>query len=241
MPEHYAIITGSGFTELAGDGKGTTVATRFGAPSAAVRNMQLGSKQVLILPRHGEAHSLPPHAINYRANMCALKELGATHVVALNTVGVISNVRQPGEIAVPEQIIDYTWGRAHTIHDGGTDFDHIEFTQPFSIELGSAMLAAAEAAGVDCYAGGVYAVTQGPRLESAAEIDRLERDGADYVGMTAMPEAALAQELGLEYACLALIVNRAAGRSDVPIHADVAASSLAARLQVITLLKQLFA
>jgi purine nucleoside phosphorylase len=240
MPEQYAIIAGSGFTEFVGDGEGVSVATRFGGPSAAIRSRQVGSQRLLILPRHGDAHTLPPHAINYRANMCALKELGATHVVALNTVGVISNVRQPGEIAVPDQIIDYTWGREHTIYDGGAEFAHIEFTQPFSSSVGGALLAAAKAAGVDCYAGGVYAVTQGPRLESAAEIDRLERDGADYVGMTAMPEAALAQELGLEYACLALIVNRAAGRSDVPIHADVEASSAAARLQVMQLLEHFF-
>ncbi|MGB5164193.1 MAG: S-methyl-5'-thioinosine phosphorylase [Woeseiaceae bacterium] len=241
MPEQYAIISGSGFTELSGDGERVTIATRFGAPSAAIRTVSLGSQQVLVVPRHGDPHTLPPHAINYRANLSALKELGATHVVALNTVGVISNVREPGEIALPDQVIDYTWGREHTIYDGGGEFEHIEFTTPFASGLGSALLAAAEAVGVDCYAGGVYAATQGPRLESAAEIDRLERDGADYVGMTAMPEAALAQELGLEYACLALIVNRAAGRSDVPIHADVAASSLAARVHTMKVLKQLFA
>jgi 5'-methylthioinosine phosphorylase len=241
MPEQFAIISGSGFTELGGDGEGVTIATRFGAPSAAIRRVALGVQQVLVLPRHGEPHTLPPHAINYRANLSALKELGATHVVALNTVGVISSVRDPGEIAVPDQLIDYTWGREHTIHDGGGEFEHIEFTAPFATGLSNAIVAAAEAVAVDCYAGGVYAVTQGPRLESAAEIDRLERDGADYVGMTAMPEAALAQELGLEYACIALVVNRAAGRSDVPIHADVAASSLAARGQTLKVLEQLFA
>jgi purine nucleoside phosphorylase len=150
-------------------------------------------------------------------------------------------VREPGQVAVPDQIIDYTWGRAHTIYnEPGCGFDHIEFTQPFSHALRTALLAAAEAAGVDCLDGGVYAATQGPRLESAAEVDRLERDGADYVGMTAMPEASLAMELGMDYACLSLIVNKAAGRGEKPIHDDVESSTLSARLQAMQVLKKFF-
>jgi len=184
---------------------------------------------------------LPPHVINYRANLLALKELGAELVIALNTVGVVSDKREPGQLAVPDQIIDYTWGRAHSIYDEEiADFAHIEFTEPFAPSVREALLAAADAAGVDCFDGGVYAATQGPRLESAAEVDRLERDGADYIGMTAMPEASLAHELELDYACLSLIVNRAAGRGEMPIHEDVESSTLAARTQAMRMLKQFF-
>jgi purine nucleoside phosphorylase len=196
---------------------------------------------VLSIARHGEPHTIPPHAINYRANLVALQEAGATAVIALNTVGVVSDIRNSGEIAVPDQILDYTWGRQHTIYDGSDgEIDHIDFTEPFSADLRCGLLKAAKLADVDCYDGGVYAATQGPRLESAAEVDRLERDGADYVGMTAMPEAAIARELDLPYVCLALIVNRAAGRGDTPIHDDVEASTLSARTAAESVLQQFF-
>lgn len=237
----FAIIIGSGFPSLAGEGAGRTVATRFGAPSASIQTITLEGCSLLSLRRHGEDHSIPPHAINYRANLAALKELGANSVIALNTVGVISEVRQSGEIAIPDQVLDYTWGRAHTIFDGADGVvEHLDFTEPFSAELRQQLLAAARAADLDCYDGGVYAATQGPRLESAAEIDRLERDGADYVGMTAMPEASLALELGMRYACLAMIVNRAAGRGDTPIHEDVESSTLSARTEALSLLEHFF-
>ena len=240
MPEKYAIIVGSGFGEfIEGDG-GDCVETAYGQTSAPLRTRIMDGQRVTVLPRHGDNHTLPPHAINYRANMAALAGHGVTAVIALNTVGVITTVRKPGEVAVPDQLIDYTWGRDHTIHDGGADFDHIEFTEPFSARQRRRLLDAADAAGIDCYDGGVYAVAQGPRLETAAEIDRYERDGADYVGMTAMPEAALALELGLEYACLALVVNRAAGRGDKPIHGDIESSTLSARTAATRILNRLF-
>ena len=241
MPEQFALIIGSGFEELSKGEQVVFAANRFGMPSAAVRSIDLEGQRVLTLARHGEPHSIPPHAINYRANLVALQDAGATQVVALNTVGVVSDVRDSGEIAVPEQILDYTWGREHSIFDGtGGAVEHIEFTEPFTAQLRRALLAAASGARIDCYGGGVYAATQGPRLETAAEVDRLERDGADFVGMTAMPEAAIARELGLGYACLALIVNRAAGRSDTPIHADVEASTASARALAKSLLMQFF-
>lgn len=237
----YAVIVGSGFESLLGEGAGRKVATRFGDASAAVHEITLEGCSLLSLARHGDGHSIPPHRINYRANLVSLQELGADSVIALNTVGVVSGLRRSGEIAVPDQILDYTWGREHTIFDGGDGVvEHIEFTEPFSAELRAQLLAAARAADLDCHDGGVYAATQGPRLETAAEIDRLERDGADYVGMTAMPEAAIALELGLKYACLALIVNRAAGRGDTPIHEDVESSTLSARTQAMSLLRQFF-
>ena len=241
MTQQFAIIVGSGFGAFAEGAEKREVVTPFGKPSAPVRQMPFGPHAVLVLPRHGEDHSLPPHAINYRANLYALRDLGAGAIIALNTVGVLSDKRVPGTLAVPDQIIDYTWGRAHTYNDGDQpEFSHIDFTTPFAASVRDALLAAAAAAGVDCYDGGVYAATQGPRLETAAEVDRLERDGADYVGMTAMPEAPLARELGLEYACLSMIVNYGAGRGDKPIHDDVESNTLTARVQAMQVLKQLF-
>jgi len=241
MSVQYAIIVGSGFDAFAGVGESHDVSTRFGQPSAPIQCVTFDEQLVYVLPRHGDNHSLPPHVINYRANLLALKELGVNAVIALNTVGVVSDKRDSGELAVPDQIIDYTWGRAHTIYDGEqADFAHIEFTAPFCAWIRDALLAAAQAAGVNCYDGGVYAATQGPRLETVAEVDRLERDGADYVGMTGMPEASLAQELEIDYACLSLIVNRAAGRGQKPIHEDVESSTLTAKTQAMQVLEEFF-
>lgn len=241
MRSKFAVIIGSGFPALSGEGQGRRVTTRFGGPSAAIQTTTLEGTLLLSLRRHGEDHSIPPHAINYRANLAALKELGAEQVIALNTVGVISALCDSGQLAVPDQILDYTWGREHTIFDGSDGVvRHIDVTEPFSATLRSRLLAAATRAGVDCHDGGVYAATQGPRLETAAEIDRLERDGADYVGMTAMPEASLALELELDYACIAMIVNRAAGRGDTPIHQDVAASTRTANTASMAVLREFF-
>jgi 5'-methylthioinosine phosphorylase len=241
VTRQFAIIVGSGFEAFAASGDPHRVHTRFGPPSAPIHPVSFELHTVLVLSRHGDDHSLPPHLINYRANLEALKDVGADAVIALNTVGVITAVREPGQIAIPDQIIDYTWGREHTIYaEDAPGFEHIEFTEPFSPVLRSELLGAAGAAGIDCHDGGVYAATQGPRLESAAEVDRLERDGADYIGMTGMPEASLAMELGLEYACVSLIVNKAAGRSDTPIHDDVKSSTLSARTLTMRLLKAFF-
>lgn len=239
--EKFAVIIGSGFPALAGEDEGRLVQTRFGAPSAPVHTIEIEGRWLLSLRRHGEDHSVPPHAINYRANLAALVELGADSVIALNTVGVISKLRASGQIALPDQVVDYTWGREHTIFDGSDGVvEHIDVTEPFSGQLRNDLLRAARECGVDCYDGGVYAATQGPRLETAAEINRLERDGADYVGMTAMPEASLARELGLRYAIVAMIVNRAAGRGDTPIHQDVESSTVAARGQAMAVLRAFF-
>lgn len=241
MPEQYALIIGSGFEKFAAGSELSIIDTRFGAPSAVLRSTDIAGTSVITIARHGEPHCIPPHAINYRANLVALKAAGATSVIALCTVGVASAIRDSGEIGVPDQVLDYTWGRQHSIFDGTDgELQHIDFTEPFSAALRAQLLRAARAAAIDCYDGGVYAATQGPRLESAAEVDRLERDGADYVGMTAMPEAALARELGMEYACLALVVNRAAGRSDTPIHEDVEASTESARALTESLLQHFF-
>jgi len=238
----YGLMIGSGWERLVGGDTGTDVATMCGAPSAPIHRLRVGGHGVLALARHGDGHTIPPHAINYRANVLALRELGATAIIGLNTVGVITTVIEPGGIAMPDQLIDYTWGRDHTLFDGADgQVEHIDFTQPFSPDLRHQLVAAARRAGMACHDGGVYAVTQGPRLETAAEIVRLEREGADFVGMTAMPEAALAREAGLQYACIAMIVNHAAGHGDVPIHAAVDRHTESARNATMSTLEAFFA
>jgi len=237
----YAVIAGTAFTDFGAEAESRDVMTRFGQPSAPVRRLRYGDLTVLYLARHGERHDVAPHRINYRANLAALAMLGARNVIAINTVGIIGDRLQPGSLAVPHQLVDYTSGRVHTIYDSvDGELDHIDFTEPFSAGLRSELLAAARAVDVQCHDGGVYGVTQGPRLETAAEVDRYERDGVDYLGMTAMPEAALAREMGMDYACLSLVVNRAAGRGPGPIHADIEASALTAKMQAMKILKQLF-
>lgn len=241
MPERNALIVGSGFAELAADFDGSPPETEWGRASAPLKRIEIGSASLLMLARHGSRHEWPPHAINYRANIAALADAGARRVIALNTVGAVTTRCRAGGIAIPDQLMDYTWGRAHSFYDGAeAGVEHIEFTEPFDADLRGALLAAAARAGVDCVDGGVYAATQGPRLETAAEVDRLERDGADYVGMTAMPEAALAAERGLAYACIALVVNPAAGRGDGSIHADVASHTAATKSATMRLLESFF-
>ncbi|MGH8195451.1 MAG: S-methyl-5'-thioinosine phosphorylase [Woeseiaceae bacterium] len=237
----YAIIAGSGFRSFGGAGVARTLLTRYGRPSAPVRQLDFGRRAVYFLARHGADHSIPPHRINYRANLGALKLLGVDQVIALNTVGVLDPQRFSGLLAVPHQVIDYTYGRVHSIHDGNSaSLDHIDFTEPFCPRLRQGLIAAATAAGVPCHAHGVYAVTEGPRLESAAEINRLEKDGADLVGMTAMPEASIARELGMSYACLSLLVNHAAGRGETAIHEDINANTEAAKTDALCVLRAFF-
>ena len=212
-----AIIGGSGLAQFEGLAhvRRTTVHTAYGDTSAALSFGRIGNQEIVFLARHGDGHSIAPHEVNYRANIWALKEAGAKQVVAIATVGGIRKELGPGALVVPDQIIDYTWGRASTFSQGpGVPVRHIDFTEPYSSLLRQRILDAALACGETVAARGVYAATQGPRLESAAEIDRLARDGADMVGMTGMPETALAREAGLEYAAIAVVVNHAAGRGD---------------------------
>jgi purine nucleoside phosphorylase len=238
--KQYAIIAGSGLQELAADSVEQKVATEFGEPSSPVRQLRYGNRSVFFLGRHGDDFLIPPHKINYRANLKALQQLGVDCVIGMHTVGVITADAHPGEIAVPNQLTDYTHDREHSIYDGSNAIVNIEFTEPFSAALRKALLAAAATAEIAVHDGGVYAVTQGPRLETAAEVNKLERDGADYVGMTLMPEASLAMELGMEFASLSLIVNYAAGRSENAIHAEVDASTMAARAKAVAVLAELF-
>ncbi len=199
-----------------------SVSTRYGAPSAKVQLGTLNEQPVAFLPRHGVGHRLPPHAINYRANVYALKLLGVSHIVGVAAVGGISEHLAPAEIALPDDLIDYSWGRAHSYSlSDADDLKHIEFSPPYNMALRQALLDSAARSGLSVHDGGVHAITQGPRLETAAEIRRLKADGADMVGMTGMPEAALAAELGLPYACLAVVVNWAAGIKSGNIHAEI--------------------
>lgn len=212
-----AIIGGSGLTQLASlkTTHRRAVRTPYGEPSGPVTFGSIGACEVAFLARHGYGHTIPPHEVNYRANIWALKAEGVTEIVSVASVGGIRRDLGPGVLAVPDQLIDYTWGRRQTFFDGGdAPVTHIDFTHPYSPEIRARLLAAANACAEPIVDGAVYASTQGPRLETAAEVDRLERDGADMIGMTGMPEAVLARELGLKYAALAVVVNHAAGRGD---------------------------
>lgn len=216
MPE-LAIIGGTGLTALEGlqITRKEVMHTPYGEPSGPLTHGVLNGKEVIFLARHGYGHTIPPHRINYRANVWALKEIGVRRVVAVAAVGGIHADLPPGRLVVPDQIIDYTWARASTFYeDGLTHVTHIDFTYPYSEELRALVIRSCREVGLDACEGGVYGITQGPRLETAAEIDRLERDGCTIVGMTGMPEAALARELDLEYAVCAVIANWAAGRGD---------------------------
>lgn len=212
-----AILGGSGLTQLSTLTETRRIAARtaYGEPSGPLTLGRIGGREVVFLARHGDAHSIPPHQVNYRANIQALKDAGATQIASVATVGGIRREFGPGALIVPDQLIDYTWGRACTFFEGpGAKVTHIDFTEPYAAALRARILAAAKACGEPVTDGGVYGATQGPRLETAAEIVRMERDGADLVGMTAMPEAALAREAGLDYAAIAVVANHAAGKGD---------------------------
>lgn len=212
-----AVIGGSGFATFDGlePRRQHRIETPYGPTSGPLVEGRLGGRELLFLPRHGPDHRIPPHRINYRANVWALREAGATRVVGLAAVGGIGTAFGPGALCVPDQIIDYTYGRAHTLYDGDRgEVVHIDFTYPYCEGLRQDLLEAGRWAGLEVLDRGAYGATQGPRLETAAEIARLERDGCDLVGMTGMPEAAIAREAGLCYACLAYVVNWAAGKTE---------------------------
>ncbi|MBI3371148.1 MAG: S-methyl-5'-thioinosine phosphorylase [Betaproteobacteria bacterium] len=211
------IIGGSGLSQLANLEalQRRVVRTPYGEPSGPLTLGCIRGRQVVFLARHGNGHTIAPHEVNYRANLWALRAENVRAVVSVASVGGIRRDLRPGTIVIPDQIIDYTWGRAASFFQGaGEQVAHIDFTHPFTRDLRVRLLDAVRAAGESAGDGGVYAATQGPRLETAAEINRLERDGADVVGMTGMPEAALARELGLEYAAIAVVANHAAGRGE---------------------------
>jgi 5'-methylthioadenosine phosphorylase len=211
-----AIIGGTGLTRLSTlqVAHREVVRTPYGDPSSALLFGQIAGRETVFLARHGHGHTIPPHRVNYRANLSALQQRGATAVVAVASVGAIA-ANRPGDLVLPHSLIDYTSGRASTYFDGGDQtVVHIDFTHPYTPELRNCCLVAARASAVALQDGGVYGAVNGPRLETVAEIDRMDRDGATLVGMTGMPEAALARELGLAYAAICVVVNHAAGRGE---------------------------
>ncbi len=216
------VIGGTGALSLFQAGDCFVVETDWGSPSSAISEITLGSEHRLtpawLIQRHGNPHRIPPHRVNYRANIAALKEAGVQHIIAINAVGGISTDYAPGDLVLVDDLIDYTWGRAHTFSDGPeAPLNHIEFAHPYEGPMWDALKAAAIDANVKVHFGGCYGATQGPRLETAAEIKRMAQDGCDVVGMTGMPEASLAREAGMDYACICVVANPAAGLEAEPI------------------------
>ena len=229
-----AVIGGTGLYDFPGleQVERRNEPTPYGAPSGEIVCGSLGGHRLAFLARHGTGHLIAPHRVNYRANVCALHALGARRIVGVNAVGGIRADMGPRVLAVPDQIIDYTHGRLTSFSDlEGGKVEHIDFSEPYSADLRRDLLAAAKRCGVAVVDGGCYGATQGPRLETRAEISRLRRDGCDIVGMTGMPEAALARELGVEYACLALVANWAAGCGD---EASISLGEIFANLEAAT-------
>ena len=221
------LIGGTGLTELDDGFETLDINTPYGAPSAPVRVLPAGPVRLLFLPRHGSPHRYPPHKVNYRANLWALREAGAERVLAVSAVGGITPDYGPQTLAVPDQLIDFTWGREHSYHDSPeVPLVHVDFTRPYEGPLRRALLEAAGRAGEPVVDGGCIAVFQGPRLESAGEIEMARRAGADMAGMTSLPEAGLARELGIDFAGLAVVSNWGAGVGGEHISEDDIAETL---------------
>jgi 5'-deoxy-5'-methylthioadenosine phosphorylase len=229
-----AIIGGSGLTRLENlvITYRRVIRTPYGEPSGPLVYGTLSGFEVVFLARHGHGHTIPPHLVNYRANLWALREAGARTVIAVAAVGSINPGLRPTDLVLPDQIIDYTYSRAHTYFDGQNEpVTHVDFTEPYCEALRAKLASAARAAGISMGTRATYAATQGPRFESVAEINRLERDGADIVGMTGMPETALARELGLCYAAVAVVANPAAGRGAGAISLNEVERALASGME----------
>ena len=218
-----AIIGGTGLSQINGLTISDTrkLETPFGLPSAEYTVGNINGIEVIFLARHGNPHTIPPHKINYRANIWGLKHLGVTDIIAVAAVGGITPEMAPAHMVLPDQIIDYSYDRDHTFYaDDLKSVTHIDFTFPYNEQLRSRLIQLANKANLVCSTTATYGCTQGPRLETAAEIKRLEKDGCDLVGMTGMPEAALAKELNINYAAIAVVANWAAGKSDGEITMD---------------------
>jgi 5'-deoxy-5'-methylthioadenosine phosphorylase len=241
----YAVIGGSGLSKLPGFQleRRQIFRTPYGEPSGALMFGRLADEEVVFLARHGYGHTIAPHQINYRANMSALSQItDLDGVLSVASVGGIRPDLLPGQLVIPDQILDYTWGRPSTYFEGAAQVEHIDFTWPYDQTLRSGLRSAADAINESVIFGGCYACTQGPRLETAAEVKRLARDGADIVGMTGMPEAALARELNIPYAHLALVVNSAAGVGDSAqevSHAQIAQVVAAGMSRVMDVVKSM--
>lgn len=226
-PGTLALIGGTGLTELQEPHESLDIETPYGAPSAPIRIVATEPLRLLFLPRHGNPHRFPPHRVNYRANLWALREAGASRVLAVYAVGGLHEPYAPAALAAPDQLIDYTWGREHSYSDSeDVPLVHVDFSWPYEGALRRSLLEAARDASIPLVDGGCIGVFQGPRLESAAEIERARRDGCDLAGMTALPEAGLARELGLDYAGIAVVSNWGAGVSDERLSEDDIAETL---------------
>lgn len=243
MSQPIGIIGGTALARLAGleaAAEGQATETAWGITSGPLVRGRFAERDVCFVMRHGPGHKLAPHAINYRANIQALADAGCRQVIAVAAVGGIADAMTPGRLAFPDQIIDYSWGRAHTFHDDpeGGVLSHIDFTWPYAESLRQALIRGARDLELEPAIQGVHGVTQGPRLETAAEIDRMARDGCDIIGMTGMPEAGLAREAGLDYACAAVVVNKAAGRTGgLTIHGEMEATLAGAMANIQSLLE----
>jgi len=238
-----AIIGGSGLDSFSDLEISSTEKhnTPYGEASGPISYGKIHGREVVFLPRHGTDHTIAPHKINYRANIHALKSIGIKKIIAVAAVGGITEQMQPGAIVIPDQIIDYTWSRQHTFFEDQIDpVIHIDFTHPYCDALRKQLINCANQIKLPIVSLATYAATQGPRLESIAEITRLQRDGCDLVGMTGMPEASLARELDICYASCCIVANRAAGKSAGEITMQQIKAVLEqAMVQVRTLLREI--
>ena len=231
-----AIIGGTGLTSIKDLNitKKEVVQSPFGAPSGILQTGELFGTEVLFLPRHGVSHTIPPHKINYRANLWVLKQAGVDTIIAVNAVGGIHDDLKAGQLVIPNQLIDYTTSRTNTFFEEGLkEVVHIDFTDPYCESLREKIVNCCKEQSLDFMANGTYAVTEGPRLETAQEINRLERDGCDIVGMTGMPEAALARELDICYACISVVANQAAGRGEEEITMEMITKNLGEGIETV--------
>lgn len=240
--KRLGLIGGTGLDRWSDVSNARQLNTVYGEPSAALSEYDLGKIKVFFLPRHGDRHQIPPHAVNYQANIDVFKTLEVDGIVAVNAVGGIRSDLREGMLVIPDQLVDYTWGRAHSFSmDAGTGLLHCEFAHPFNGFVRDTLIRSALLASVDVVDGACIGVTQGPRLETAAEVRRLKHDGCDLVGMTTMPEAALAREAGLDYSSLSIVANPAAGLGDEPLGmAKIEATLDTAMVNVRKLLKRFF-
>ncbi len=231
-----AIIGGTGLASIE-DLKITkkeVVQSPFGSPSGILQTGELFGTEVLFLPRHGASHTIPPHKINYRANLWVLKQAGVDTIIAVNAVGGIDSDLEHGEVIIPDQIIDYTTSRTNTFFEEGLkEVVHVDFSEPYCNDLREKIISICVKQSITFKDKGTYAATEGPRLESAQEVNRLERDGCSIIGMTGMPEAALARELDICYACIAVVANHAAGRSAEAITMDMITKNLNAGIKTV--------
>ncbi len=224
-----AIIGGTGLTSLNNLTilRREIVQTPYGEPSGPLTQGEISGTEVIFLARHGYEHTIPPHKVNYRANIWALREAGVSTIIAVNAVGGITEQFKPASISIPDQIVDYTYSRKNTFYEEGlTQVVHVDFTEPYCEKLRQSIISKAKINNIELNESATYAVTQGPRLESIAEINRLEKDGCDIVGMTGMPETALARELELCYASVAVVANFAAGKSNNTITMELIEQNL---------------